>query len=356
MWMIDPPPRARIGAITMRVRTKAPSRLMRSTSAKSAAEMSARGALRRTAAELTMTSTPPHWPHASSTSRAPSSSAPASPATARAVLPAASIAPTTSRSGSARRPNTATRAPSRAKARAMARPMPVPPPATMAALPSSAGMGPSVTPARDAVVGAESIHRAGPAPGRACRAPGGAEVHQRLVVVVRPTGRHQRRGQIPDRLLSPEARQPPRPEEHPTQHAPHVGVHDRHRAAIGEAPERPRGVAADAAHPAERGVVFGEPAPVAGDRLARDAAQVDRADVVTQRVPEPRDLLRRGAGEALERRIPLEKLVVLRDHPIYLRLLQHDLGDQDAIRIGGPAPGEVAAVAPVPREQASPKA
>jgi hypothetical protein len=36
-----------------------------------------------------------------------------------------------------------------------------------------------------------------------------------------------------------------------------------------------------------------------------------------------------------------------------LRLLQHDLGDEDRVRVARPSPGEIAPMAPVPSEQAS---
>ena len=84
-------------------------------------------------------------------------------------------------------PNTATRAPSRAKQSAMARPMPVPPPATIATLPSSAHR-----PRPGSARRARALHRAGATAGRPRGAPGGAEVHQRLVVVVGLARRHER--------------------------------------------------------------------------------------------------------------------------------------------------------------------
>ena len=60
MCTMEPPPRSRIGPTTILVSTKAPTRLIRSTSAKSAASTFSSGALSRTAAEFTSTSTPPH--------------------------------------------------------------------------------------------------------------------------------------------------------------------------------------------------------------------------------------------------------------------------------------------------------
>ena len=59
MCTMDPPPRSRMGPATILVSTKAPTRLIRSTSAKSSADTFSSGALRRTAAEFTRTSTPP---------------------------------------------------------------------------------------------------------------------------------------------------------------------------------------------------------------------------------------------------------------------------------------------------------
>jgi hypothetical protein len=48
-----------------------------------------------------------------------------------------------------------------------------------------------------------------------------------------------------------------------------------------------------------------------------------------------------------------QELVVFRNDTVDLRLLQHDLRHQHAIRLPGAAPGQVAAVLGVPREQAS---
>ena len=53
---------------------------------------------------------------------------------------------------------------------------------------------------------------------------------------------------------------------------------------------------------------------------------------------------RRRCGERLERRILAEPLVILRQHAIDLRLLQHHLGDEDVVRVGRAAPGKIASV------------
>ena len=43
--------------------------------------------------------------------------------------------------------------------------------------------------------------------------------------------------------------------------------------------------------------------------------------------------------------------MIFRDDPVHLRLLEHDLGHQDGIRVSDAAPGEDAAVPVVPLEQ-----
>src|SRR5262249_14535335 len=48
-------------------------------------------------------------------------------------------------------------------------------------------------------------------------------------------------------------------------------------------------------------------------------------------------------------------LVILREHPIDLGLLQHDLGHEDVIRVVGRAPREVATICAIPREQQAPE-
>jgi hypothetical protein len=43
--------------------------------------------------------------------------------------------------------------------------------------------------------------------------------------------------------------------------------------------------------------------------------------------------------------------MILGNHPVDLRLLEHDLGNQDAIRVACLSPGEVTAMPPIPVQQ-----
>jgi hypothetical protein len=45
--------------------------------------------------------------------------------------------------------------------------------------------------------------------------------------------------------------------------------------------------------------------------------------------------------------------VIIGLHPDDLSLLQHELGDQDVVRVPGAAPGEIAAVTAEPAEQSA---
>ena len=96
-------------------------------------------------------------------------------------------------------------------------------------------------------------------------------------------------------------------------------------------------------------------AAVALDRLARDGVQPARPDVVAERPPRLGDVGFRRVGERLQARILLQPLVVFGQHAIDLRLLQHDLGDEDVVRVAGVPPRQVAAVRAIPLEQPAPE-
>src|SRR5262245_31258912 len=268
MCTMLPPPRSRMAGTTVLVSTNAPTRLIRSTSAKSAALISVSGARSLTAAELISASTPPSSARAVSTRRRASASVPTSPATASALPPAFLIASTTSANGSGRRPKTTTRAPSDAKSSAVARPMPLPPPVTMATLPSSP---PAMIPPFVRVAGAQASHRAARTLRSARGAPRGAEIHECLIVVVGAAQRKQRSGEIPHGFVAAELANAPLPEEDASQHAPDIGVDEGGRKPIGEGADGAGGVGPDPGHAAKLDVVVGQPAPVPRQRLTRDS-------------------------------------------------------------------------------------
>src|SRR5262245_60462122 len=330
MWMMLPRPRSRMKGATVLVNTNAPTRLMRRTSAKSAALMSRSGERRRTAAELTSTSTPPNSLRAAPTRRATSASLPTSPLTVCAVPPALPIAAAASARGSGLRPKITTLAPSLAKSSAVARPMPVPPPATMATLPSSAA--PIVH------APAEALHGTPWASGLPRRAPRGAEVHEGLIVVVGAAQWNERFGERPHGLLPLEARDPARTQEYAAEDPADIGVDQRGVLAVGEGQDGACRVSSDPRHAAKGRAVRRQPAGIARYRLARDAVETPGAPIIAEWAPHARHLATLGARQMLHGRIAREELAILGDDSIDLCLLEHDLGHEDAIRLSRPPP------------------
>ena len=126
-----------------------------------------------------------------------------------------------------------------------------------------------------------------------------------------------------------------------------VDVVGQHVVAEGEVPDRGSGVGADAGKPCQ----IVRP-PFARDRLSR-AVQSERAPVVPEPLPGSDHVGRRCRRERFRRRPALEPVEVARDDAIDLRLLQHDLADEDRVRVARMAPGEVASELGVPRREPS---
>ncbi|OPZ42838.1 MAG: hypothetical protein BWY94_02021 [Actinobacteria bacterium ADurb.BinA094] len=142
------------------------------------------------------------------------------------------------------------------------------------------------------------------------------------------------------------------------QHATDVGVHRGHVRVMGEDEHGAGGVRADARQrlqPVERAR---QPGAGAGGRRGPghgDGApvQAQRPVVVAEALPAEQDFAEGRRREALEVGPDTHPFLVTRDHPRHRRLLQHDLADQDRVRVGGPSPRKVAAVLLVPAEQPS---
>ncbi len=120
---------------------------------------------------------------------------------------------------------------------------------------------------------------------------------------------------------------------------------------MGEGQDRAGRVAADALHAPELRAVLREAPVVAGDGFPRDAVKIGRAAVVAERAPCLGHFGRAGAGQVFEGRVARQELVVLGDDAVDLGLLEHDLGNKDAVRLAGAAPGQIAAVTRVPGEK-----
>ena len=70
--------------------------------------------------------------------------------------------------------------------------------------------------------------------------------------------------------------------------------------------------------------------------------QSHRAQVVAEALPRPDGIRARGSGQVGHRRETRQPGVPLRNHPIDLCLLEHDLGDEHRVGIARAPPGQIA--------------
>ena len=180
-----------------------------------------------------------------------------------------------------------------------------------------AALGGEAAPARRAGGG----QRAGGAARHARDADGGAEVHQRLGGLG---------AEAPSGAL---------------EHTPHVHVRRQHGLAEGEAPDRRRGVRADAR---QRGQV-GRPAGLRDE--TRRPVERQRATVVAEALPLADHVRRARGGERGEIRPARQPRLEARHNAAHLGLLEHHLGDQHRVRVTAPAPGQLASGLGVPAQQ-----
>ncbi len=211
------------------------------------------------------------------------------------------------------------------------------------------------------MVGVERIratlraHRAHQALGLARAADGRAEIHQRLIEIEDVAVGQDGPRDVPEVPFHGVAARVATTDEHAKEHARDVGVEDGGALAEREAHDSSGRVLTYSFERAQRLFVVGKLAVVFGNRFAGDGMEPARADVVAERVPGADDVGFGRLGEGMERGVPDEPFLVLGQHAIDLRLLEHHLGDEDAVRVTGLAPGEVSSVTAVPGQKALPE-
>src|SRR5918999_3499623 len=125
----------------------------------------------------------------------------------------------------------------------------------------------------------------------------------------------------------------------------HVHVHRYHGLAVCEPRDGGGRVAPDSGQLRQ---IFG---PTFGRDLTRRPVEVQRAPVVAEALPLADDVCSGRVRKSLDRRPALEPGEVARHDARDLRLLEHDLADEDRVRVSRPAPWEVAAVLGIPAEE-----
>jgi len=71
--------------------------------------------------------------------------------------------------------------------------------------------------------------------------------------------------------------------------------------------------------------------------------EIPRASVITEALPRAKHLIFRSARQRAEIGKPPQPPVIIRDNAGNLRLLEHELGHKDCVRIASSAPGKIAA-------------
>lgn len=112
-----------------------------------------------------------------------------------------------------------------------------------------------------------------------------------------------------------------------------------------------RGVATDTAQSRETFKGIRQSTARFSYHLLCNAQEPTGSKVVSKRAPKPFHLIERGGGQRFKGGVSVQKLVVLGQHAIYLRLVQHDFGYQDVVRVLGLAPWQVTPVARVPAQK-----
>ena len=216
---------------------------------------------------------------------------------------------------------------------------------------------------------ASLVHRAQLAAWTGAQTDSGAEVHQPLGVGLNGTSvgrivgltitrlvlinrRQQAAGQIPQALLDRPLAGKALDAEDAAQHAFDIAIEDRFASAPGKGCNRCRSRAADTRQGLERRRIVRKHATVARHHQSGAGMQIARAAVVAKAAPEGKHLVRFGGCQRRHIRKPFDEARVVAEHGLHLGLLQHDLGDPDAIRIASLLPGQgMPAAAALPGDQ-----
>ena len=189
---------------------------------------------------------------------------------------------------------------------------------------------------------------------RGSRADRRAEIHQRLRVGSMSVRRQQRLGDAPQLALDLRRAGIAFDAAMAREHALHVAVEDRRRARRTRTRRSPppssgRCPAASRASPHRAET---RRRASRHDRLRR-RMQMMRAAVVAEAAPELEHAVDRRRGQRAHVGKGVEEALVVRDDRRDLRLLQHDLGQPDPIRVARALPRQiVAAVRPLPGDEA----
>ena len=183
------------------------------------------------------------------------------------------------------------------------------------------------------------------------RADRGPQLHERLVPVARPLGRHELPREGPGAPLQGGAGGDLLQEEQPREHALDVAVHQGLGLLVGDGADGAGRVLAHARQRAHVRGGRGEAPPVLLLHDPRGGVQRPRTTVVAETGPLPQDVLLRRLRQGRHRgEAPEEAHPALGDD-LHAGLLEHHLADPDAVGIARPPPWQVPRRLAIPGEQ-----
>lgn len=139
--------------------------------------------------------------------------------------------------------------------------------------------------------------------------------------------------------------------EHAAEDAVHVRVDRRCVPLEGKRGHRAGGVGADTRQGTEGVDTVGECATLLADDVTCQAVQVGGPAIVSEASPRLPDRSRPRLGQGLEGGEARKEVMPVSFDPGDLRLLEHDLGDEDPVGIARPTPWQVTAVAAEPLQE-----
>jgi hypothetical protein len=140
----------------------------------------------------------------------------------------------------------------------------------------------------------------------------------------------------------------PGPAKKASQDALHIAVDDGAGFVKSDAGDGRRGVTPDAGKRAQGAGGGGQPAGVIAHQAARGIMQGASAAVVAKSAPGGEHFGGLGGGKRGHVGKAAQKIAVTVQHRTHSRLLQHDFGNPDVVRVAGGTPGQRAAPAGKP--------
>jgi ribonuclease HIII len=139
--------------------------------------------------------------------------------------------------------------------------------------------------------------------------------------------------------------------DQPGEHPGNIPVENRCGPIESKTGYCPGGVPSNTGKPHEIRDGLRQPRDTTLHQLPGAAVQISRPIVIPQALPSPKNFLFAGRSERYQCRELIEPAPVIVEDRCYLRLLEHELGNKDPVRIAGFAPGQLASLSQIPRDK-----